>query len=441
MIKKLKKLIGPHNPIRLWWHKLKAIAANFRYGFPARKLKVIGVTGTDGKSTTCKLISAILEKAGKKVGMLSSVEIKIGEKEFKNKSHKTSLKPFELQKYLRQMVDEGCEYVVLETASHGIAQNRIWGVPYDVVALTNLTPEHLDYHGSMAHYRDTKAKLFRQLMKSKKKGVPKTIVVNVDDEYFDHFVKFDAEQKMSFGFRSSSRQDIDSHVGVGEVDYQGDYSDVTLKVGDKEKRVRLKLPGDFNVSNLMAAAAIADALGIDLDVVEQGASGVTLVPGRMEAIDEGQPFKVLIDFAMTEAGYRNLLGALRPITDGKVWIVFGCCGDRDRDKRPGIGRAAGELADRTIVCDDEPYTEDPEAIRQMILQGLDESDRVRNEHYFEIPDRSEAFEFAFKSAQPGDTVVIPGMGDFVGRTGVEGAEDWSDREEARKLLRKLRSSV
>ena len=402
---------------------------------------MIGVTGTDGKTTTCQLIAKILEKAGKKVGMLSTVYVKIGEVEEKNKTHKTSLLPFDLQRYLRQMVDAGCEYAVVETASHGIAQNRVWGIPYDVAVITNLTPEHLDYHGSMEHYRDTKARLFSELMSSKKKvGVAKTIVVNTDDEYFDHFVNFDAEKKMTYGKRVSDRDDVDRHVSVSEVELSSDYSDVTLNVGDLSKKVRLYLPGEFNLYNLMAATAVADSLGIGLDSVERACEEVRLVPGRMEAIDEGQDFKVFIDFAMTEMGYRNMLSALRPITSGKIWVVFGCCGDRDKGKRAMIGKACAELADRTVVCDDEPYTEDAATIRAMILSGIESTDKVRDRDYFEIPDRAEAILFACRNATKGDTIVIPGMGDFEGRTFANGVRPWSEREEVKKALRSIHSN-
>lgn len=402
-------------------------------------MTVIGITGTDGKTTTVNLTAKILEKAGFKVGMSSTINFKIDRKEWQNNTHKTTLGPFQLQKLLKRMADAGCEYAVIETSSHALSQHRVAGISYDVVCVTNVTPEHLDYHKSMKAYRQDKMKLFEQLSKQKRKsGVAKISIHNIDDhENFHDFLKFDADHRIGYGGKLTEDSRINEQIRVEDIQLHKDYTDLVLITPKEKMAIRSHLPGDFNVENLLAATAIAYSQGVGLKAVKDACEEVRLIPGRLESIQEGQDFQVIIDFAMTEDGYGKLLKTLRKITTGKLWVVFGCCGDRDRKKRPRIGEICGKLADRVVVCDDEPYSEDPQTIRNMILEGLEHTDKKRDVDYFEIPDRGEAIEFAFRSAKPGDTVVIPGMGDLEGRTFADGIRPWNEREEARKILRKM----
>jgi UDP-N-acetylmuramoyl-L-alanyl-D-glutamate--2,6-diaminopimelate ligase len=402
---------------------------------------VIGITGTNGKTTTTNLTAKILEEAGHKVGMASTINFKIGKKEWQNTTHKTTLGPFQLQSLLRKMVQEGCKYAVIETSSHALAQHRVSGVSYDVVCITNVTPEHLDYHKSMKAYRQDKMKLFQQLSLQKKKpGVQKVSIHNIDDlENFEEFMKFSADRKIAYGRQMTENPEVQDQVRAEDVRLSPEQTDLVLVTPQEKLSMTLHLPGEFNVENLLAATAIAYSQGVSLKTVKEAIKSVHLIPGRMESIHEGQDFQVIIDFAMTEDGYEKLLSTLRKTTSGNLWVVFGCCGDRDRKKRPKIGEICGSVADKVVVCDDEPYTEDPQIIRNMILEGLDNTKMTRNEDYFEIPDRSEAIEFAFSKAKPGDTVVIPGMGDLQGRTFSNGIRPWNEREEVRKILRKIQS--
>lgn len=443
MISRFKSMLSHQNPVRLLWYRLKAFLAAASFGFPADKLIVIGITGTNGKTTTTNLTAKILEKAGYKVGMASTINFKIDRKEWQNTTHKTTLGPFQLQKLLKDMVKAGCEYAVIETSSHALAQHRVSGVSYDIVCVTNVTPEHLDYHKSMKAYRQDKMKLFAKLTKGKrKKGVAKVSVHNADDfENFSEFMKFESDQKIAYGVNVCEDPRIHQQIRAEDIQLHPEYTDLVLKTPEEKLKVRLNLPGDFNVENLMAATAIATSQGVPLKTVKEAIKDIHLIPGRMEPIHEGQPFQVLIDFAMTEDGYEKLLSTLRKTTEGKLWVVFGCCGDRDRKKRPKIGEICGKIADRVVVCDDEPYTEDPKIIRDMILEGLENTKMMHNEEYFEIPDRGEAIEYALKNAKSGDTVVIPGMGDLEGRTFANGIKPWNERQEVRNILRKLYQAV
>ncbi|MDP3976112.1 MAG: UDP-N-acetylmuramoyl-L-alanyl-D-glutamate--2,6-diaminopimelate ligase [bacterium] len=432
----------PHS-WKLLLHRLKAWLACLWYRYPANTLIVIGVTGTNGKTTTVNLVTKMLEKAGHKVGLASTINFRVDRKEWQNATHKTTLGPFQLQKLLRKMVNAGCKYAVIETSSHALAQHRVTGVSYDVAAITNVTPEHLDYHKSMRAYRAEKIKLFENLMLGKhKRGVKKVAILNGDDqENYEYFVRHPADWKISYGLKNKLMEEISDQIFASDVQLFADHTDLTLRTPKEEKQLRTYLPGEFNVENILAATAIAYSQGVGLEAVEKALKEVRLIPGRMESIDEGQNFRVYIDFAMTEDGYGKLLKTLRKTTEGKLWVVFGCCGDRDQKKRPKIGEICGALADKVIVCDDEPYTEDPSHIREMILEGLEHSRLKKDEGFFEIPDRAKAIAFACGKAEKGDTVVVPGMGDFEGRTFADGIRPWNEREEIRKALRTRTAAV
>ncbi len=392
---------------------------------------VIGVTGTDGKTTTCTLIHNILTAAGLKAGMTSTTEFRIGTKITRNATHKTTLGKTHLQKLLRTMKDEGCTHVVIETSSHALSQNRTWGIPYDIAVFTNLSPEHLDYHRTLKEYRNEKGKLFKSLQTSKKKNVSKTSIVNLDDAEADYFRNIKTERVITYGRKTEA----DVQAINEEITNNG--STFTIITTAHKIPVHLKLPCDFNIQNALAATAVGIALNLNEDVIRTGLEKTELVPGRMERIKEGQEFNVIIDFAMTAIGYETLLRNIRPLTEKRIWLIFGCCGDRDKLKRPVIGEIAGKHADRVIITDDESYTEDPEQIRNMIEEGIKKTPMKKNVDYFVIPDRRKAFFFASSQAAKGDTIVIPGMGDLEGRTMNDGIIDWSDRETMKSVLQEV----
>ena len=430
-MKNLKKLISPTNPLRLFYHKVWAILAAFRYKFPTNEMVVIGVTGTDGKTTTCTLIHSILTSAGLKAGMTSTTEFRIGKEIIRNTTHKTTLGKFELQKMLRRMKDEGCTHVVIETSSHAITQNRIWGISYDLAVFTNLSPEHLDYHKNLKEYRNEKGKLFRSLISSKKKGILKTSIINIDDNEGDFYKNIKVDRVITYG------RSIEADVQALNEDVSKEGSSFNVITTAHHIPVSLQLPGDFNIQNSLAAASVGIALNLNEDVIKKGLENVEVVPGRMERIQKGQDFEIIIDFAMTAMGYKTLLQNLRQITQNKIWLIFGCCGDRDKEKRSTIGEIAGKIADRIIITDDEPYTEDPKIIRDMIKEGVKKTKLKENVSFFVIPDRKKAFEFAVRQATKGDTVIIPGMGDLEGRTIKNKVIKWSDKKVITEVLLSL----
>lgn len=371
--------------------------------------------------------------------MASTVGFKIDRQEWQNTTHKTTLGPFQLQKMLSKMVKAKCDVAVIETSSHALSQYRVHGVNYDVVAVTNVTPEHLDYHRSMRAYRQEKLKLFELLNEQKRKGDQEKISIhNIDDtENFDAFMQYKADKKIGYGTQVSEDDRLDEQVRASDMNYFPEYTDLVLQTPKEKKKLKYYLPGEFNIENLLAATSICYSLGATLKHVEEACKEVNLIPGRLESIKEGQHYQVFIDFAMTEDGYEKLLSSLRKVTEKNIWVVFGCCGDRDQKKRPKIGEICGELADKVIVCDDEPYTEDPEHIREMILEGVEHTKLKKDEDFFEIPDRAKAIEYACRHAEPGDTIVIPGMGDLEGRTFADGIRPWNEREEVRRILKEI----
>ncbi len=424
-IKKLIKALLPkkiRQPILNIYHLLVATMANIRYGFPAKKLKVIMITGTNGKTSTATLVAGMLEHAGYKVGINTTAFYRYAGKTTNKKSSRTLEDIFVLQKMLRSMQRAGCEYVVLEATSQGLDQNRLWGVPCQVAVMTNLTQDHLDYHGSMARYAAAKFKLFKRK--------PNFIILNHDDEWFDYFNKSVAKKrKLSYG------QQKTADAQITNINTHKDGSDFTLKIDDQKLRLHTKLTGLFNVYNAAAAAVVGYAEGLTNEQIAQGLATVSGVPGRMERVDTGQPFDVIVDYAHTPDALEKVLSAARHLTKGKLMLVFGATGNRDRSKRPLMGEIAAEYADQLFVTDEETYNEDGAAIRAAIIAGI----QAGNTKVTEIADRREAIAVAFKAAKKGDTVLITGLGHELTRNMDGTAIAWNDTQVAKELLEKQKS--
>jgi UDP-N-acetylmuramoyl-L-alanyl-D-glutamate--2,6-diaminopimelate ligase len=390
------------------------LAARF-WGDPTAELKVIGVTGTNGKTTTAFLIREILEAAGIKCGLLGTVKQVVGGVE--EEVERTTPEAIELQAAFRRMVEAGDRACAMEVSSHALALHRADAIHFEVALFTNLTQDHLDFHADMGDYFQSKRRLFA--------SGPRTSIVNVDDPYGDRLAtEFDCQR--------ISAQGWDADFIAGDVSCGAKGSEFT--VGGV--RVRTSLPGHFNVANALAAFAAARALGVDGETAAAGLRRATPPPGRFEPVDEGQPFAVLVDYAHTPASLENVLAAARQLTDGRLISVFGAGGDRDRGKRPLMGRAGAELSDLAIVTSDNPRSEDPEAIVEEILTGVEDRSAVEVE-----PDRRAAIELALTRARPGDTVVIAGKGHEQGQEFADGRKvPFDDREVARSELRKLTGS-
>lgn len=426
MLNKLKGLISDTNPFRLLYHQIKASIAVLVYGFPSKRLNVIGVTGTNGKTTTVNLITMVLEEAGYKVGMASTINFQIGDKKWTNLNKMTSMSPFALQKMLRQMVKAGCTHCVLEVSSHALTQSRVLGVNFDTAVITNVTEDHIEYHGSFQLYLHAKGSLFKKLNRSKRKlDIPKVSAVNLDDPNFAYFDQFVVDRKYTYGMKRGTcfATDIDLHAAG---------STFTLHVPNNEIEVNLNLSGEFNISNALAAATVALANNININFIKLGLERAKGVPGRQEPIDCGQPYSIVVDYAHTPDSLEKLLSLYSKITTGKVYAVFGATGGgRDKGKRPTMGGIADEFADVIILTNDDPYEENELGIIDNVAEGIK---RKEGEKLWKIPHRYEAIRLALTMAKEGDAVVIAGKGceeiQMIGGRKIP----WDDRSVVRELL-------
>lgn len=425
MLKTFRRVFGHRNPVRLLWHKTRAIAALVLYRLPARKLYVIGITGTDGKTTTVGMTAHILSQSGIRTGALSTAYMRIGDKEQWNETQKTSPSPFVIQKFLRNCVRAGCTHVVLECSSHGLVQSRLLGIWPTVAAITNTSEEHLDYHGTMERYRKDKGRLFGML---KGKG---TKVLNRDDATFEMYGSIPSLNTVTY---SASSPDATLTLSEVEVTPHGSSAVVHSEEADTSAELELTIPGGFNLENALCAIGATHSL-CTLDEACKALASYKSAPARMEMIDEGQPFSVYVDFTVTPEAFRKTLGTLRDMIEpGKRIIVLtGSCGDRMKEKRPIVGSVCCAMADSVIITNDEPYTEDPQQIIDEVWSGIDQTQCKA----IQIPDRKEAITYACTSAQAGDAVLLCGLGSYPYVMMKDGPVPWNEQEETRAILRTL----
>ncbi|HEU5252622.1 MAG TPA: UDP-N-acetylmuramoyl-L-alanyl-D-glutamate--2,6-diaminopimelate ligase [Solirubrobacterales bacterium] len=387
------------------------LAARF-WGDPTAQLRVVGVTGTNGKTTTAFLVQEILRAANFPCGLLGTVKQIVGgvEKEVV----RTTPEAIELQATFRAMLEGGDEACAMEVSSHAMTLHRADAIHFEVAIFTNLTQDHLDFHADMEDYFLAKRKLFEM--------GPKTAIVNVDDPYGQRLAS-------EFECVTFSAEGAEADYSAGDVSF--DAGGASFTVGGME--LRTALPGHFNVANALGAFAAAEAIGVGPEIAAAGLARASRVPGRFEPIDEGQAFTVLVDYAHTPDSLENVLRAARRLTDGRLISVFGAGGDRDRDKRPKMGRAGAELSDLTVITSDNPRSEDPEAIVAEVAAGAGEAGEVEV-----LVDRRAAIALALGRAQAGDTVVIAGKGHEQGQEFEDGRKiPFDDREVAREELWKL----
>ena len=396
-----------------------ADAADAWYEHPSRRLHVIGITGTDGKTTTAFLAEAMLRATGRRPGLIGTVEVGVGDERSANVNRNTTPEAPELQALLAQMVESGNDSVVLEATSHGLAQSRTRNVDFDIGILTNVTSEHLEFHGSWENYRAAKAMLFRQVPMS---------ILNADDPSVAYFRAAAGGRVLTYGL------DNEADVLASDVDARGNGTSFTVSSERWTGRVDLQLPGSFNVHNALAVMALAKVDGIDLDLAARALGDVTGVPGRMETVDLGQPFGVVVDYAHTADSLGKVLRVLRPLANGRVIAVFGSAGERDPTKRAAMGRASAELSDITIVTDEDPRLEDPRQINEAIAAGARQAGAREGETLFVIDDRSAAIGHAIGMAREGDVILLAGKGHE--KTIIYGTEGrwWDEKEVARRAL-------
>ncbi len=421
------------------YHLLFAWLAAFVYRFPSRKMIVIGITGTKGKSTTCLMVARILERAGYKVGLASTALFKLGDKEWLNPYKMTMLGRFKLQKLLRQMADEGCRYAIVEVSSEGLKQHRHHGINFDIAVFTNLSPEHIESHGSFEAYRAAKGKLFAKLCPhpwARKvidgKDVHKVIIANLDSEHAPFYFHFKADEKIGF-----TLEDARPVKGVTRVlaarsitlGAEGSTFDIDWTV------FRLALLGSPNMENALAAIAVASAENVPLGVVANAMSTIRNVPGRFERLDLGQNFEIIVDYAHTSDSFLRMYETIALIPHDRIIHVFGGTGGgRDKAKRTEMGRIAATNAASVIITTDDPYEEDPMEIAVMIKEVIPEKIAKI------IIDRREAIHTALAEARENDVVFITGKG-CEQRMAVKGGTiPWDDRTVVREEWIKVKKN-
>lgn len=401
------------------------------YGYPAQQVCTIGVTGTDGKTTTCNLISSLFEHASKTIGLITTANFKLAGQEWENLARQSTLEALEIQQFLHRLVEAGGTHAVIETTSHGLALQRVHGCSFDVAVVTNITHEHLDFHKTVDAYRRAKARLFEMLDPTRDKGLGchPIAILNRDDVSYEVLKPYCQTPILDYG--------IDTPATVRAVDIQlhAHSTRFRLILPDNDYIIETPLVGRFNVSNCLAAIATAYSQGIALEAIAQALATVKGVAGRMERIDEGQPFTVIVDYAHTPDSLEKVLNILRPLTPGKLMVVFGSAGERDIQKRPVMGLIAAKMADFFVITDEDPREEDREAILHEIAVGAETVGKRQGSDFLCIADRTQAIAAAFSRANAGDTVLLAGKGHeqsiIMGREKVP----WDDRRVARQQLR------
>lgn len=401
------------------------VIAPFAFGEPSKRVRLIGITGTNGKTTTSYLIRAILREAGKKVGLIGTIQTLIEDRKIAGRN--TTPNVIDLQRTIARMADSGVEYVVMEVSSHALDQGRVAGCEFDTAIFTNLTQDHLDYHKTMENYMEAKVRLFDMLSEG---GIKpgKTAVINIDDDAGEAMLAHSKNSDITTYGIVSEETDLRA-VGVRMHSNGATFS---VQGGFGRMNLRVKITGMFNVYNILAAVGAAMAEDIPMKTIESALVKFGGVPGRFELIDAGQLFTVVVDYAHTPDGLGNVLNTAREITENRLICVFGCGGDRDRAKRPVMGRIAGKLSDIVIVTSDNPRTEDPAAIIEEVAVGVDET--AGKKVHEKVEDRREAIYLAISLAQAGDTVVIAGKGHEDYQILGDKKIHFDDREVAREAL-------
>jgi UDP-N-acetylmuramoyl-L-alanyl-D-glutamate--2,6-diaminopimelate ligase len=419
--RKLFRAIEPYG------HLLEAVIFNVLNGFPARHMKVIGVTGTNGKTTTTFMIHKMLHEAGYKVGIMSTVAYGVGDDIHPQIHHMTNVSVPELMKRLKWMKSQGAEWLVLETTSHALAQNRVWGIPYSIAVMTNVTHEHLDYHGTFEKYRDAKLKMFK-LAAENKSGF-QTGIINAEDPSAEIFGKA-VPNVLSYGIK-------DGQIRATDIKSTSTGSTYTATT-DKKLHIKTNLPGSFNVYNSLAVVCVGHAIGLGPQQIEKGIAALKSVEGRMTAIDEGQDFSVVVDYAHTPDSFEKLFKDLRPVVKGKLIVLFGSAGRRDEAKRPIQGELAGKYADEVVITEEDDRDVDGLKIMDEIAAGAEKAGKKREKDLFLVHDRIEAINFAVSRAKnKDDTVLLLGKGHEKTIERADGEHGWDEIGTAHKALKNL----
>jgi len=470
MFYKLKSILRKIIPYKfiLLTHKIRAFLAAVVYRFPGKKLRVIGVAGTKGKTTTVNMIAKILEENGNKIAMLSTANFQIGDQKWLNDVKLTTTSPFYFQKFLRKVIREKCAYAIVEISSHGLIQYRHWGVSYRTVVLTNMMSDHLDYHKTYTNYKNSHNALITKDLEN--------IIVNYDDEDLRSFLDIKVERKCCccvlnltriclriYGiiFRNTTKilkqvqndkikkcvfslkgyQNIQGAnlVKAENIILNDKGSEFAVVSENKRENVRLPLIGEFNIYNSLAATSVGLAEKVDLSVIKKALESTRNIPGRLEKIDEGQDFEVVVDYAHSPDSLKSVYKTVKPYVKNKLIAVLGGTGDRDKTYRAKGGALADEYADIVIITNEDPYSEDPEKIIDQVISGV--KNKTLGENLFRISDRKEAIEKAVGLANDGDLVMITGKGSEQLMICGEQKIPWDDREIAREAIKEIKRDL
>jgi len=427
-VKKLIERMPGYDMLVLPWHRYTAFRAATKYDYPASGMKVIGVTGTNGKTTTCFMIHKMLCQAGYRTALMTTVAYGTCGKIKPQLEHMTTVSAGLLNKRIREFADAGAEFLVLELTSHALSQYRAFGIPIDVAVETNLTHEHLDYHKTMKRYREAKLKLFKNANATV--GGRKIGIINADDPSARYFAA-EIEKSITYGVEKGD-------VRARQLKLNPDGVDYFVKYDGRRLHIKTQIPGLFNVYNSLAAATVGMVYGLTNQQIEQGILALDYIEGRMNKIDAGQDFKVLIDFAHTPDSFEKLFSDMRKNNKGKIIALFGSAGGRrDPSKRRPMGEIAGKYADIVVITEEDDRDTPSEKILGQIAAGAKKSGKKVGKDLFLVPDRTDAIELALGKAKKGDLVLLLGKGN---EKTIERADDthpWNESATARRLLKKL----
>lgn len=429
-IRKIVKLFIPKNLFRKiepLGHLIEAVFFNLINGFPARGMKVIGVTGTNGKTTTAYMMHRMLVEAGYKTGLMTTVAYGVDNDIKPQVQHMTNVTVPELMKRLKYMKSQNIDWLVFEVTSQGLAQNRVWGVSFSLGIFTNLTHEHLDYHGTFEKYRDAKKILFTNVGKNKK-GLM-TGVLNAEDEVSEAYAK-EVKTAVTYGIEKGS-------LRANQVKLSPSGSHYIAAIEDDEYQINCHIPGSFNVFNSLAVVGAGRAIGLSKEQIEKGIDAMRDVEGRMTRIDEGQDFDVIIDFAHTPDSFEKLFKDLKPVVEGKLIAMFGSAGRRDEAKRAIQGKIAGRYCDEVVITEEDDRDIDGIEIMNQIAEGAEKAGKLREKDLFLVHDRTEAIEFTLTRAKKGDTVILLGKGHEKTIERADGEHSWNEIGTTKQILQRL----
>lgn len=411
--------IPNYNNLVIPYHKLKAMMMAHKYRFPGKRMRVIGVTGTNGKTSTCFMIWKMLNEAGHKTGLMTTVAWGVDKLE-EQIEHMTTVDTETLNQRMQRIAESGAEYLVLEITSHALAQNRIYGVPIEIAVMTNVTHEHLDYHKTFKNYRDAKRKLFK---------VAKYGVINEDDESWSYFAS-DVDEYITYGINGGILKAEKIEVAADGVKYE-------VREADKKLKIRTHIPGKFTVYNSLAATAVGLKLGLTRKQIEDGILALVSVEGRMNRVNEGQDFEVIVDYAHTPDAFLKVFESVVPGKKRRIISLFGGAGRRDESTRAERGEIGAKNSDIVIITEDDSRDEDRTLIAEEFARGAEEAGKTREKDLFVILDREEAIEKAISLAKKDDIVLVLGKGHEKTILRAEGAVPFEDLKVVRKVLKKM----